>query len=278
MRPTAALALASLLPLTSGCVAAAIPLVAGAALVKGRGGPQAAPAPPASAPAPAPSPGVAEASARSDLKVVRTSLTALPAPDGAAGGADASVLAFRSYALSRASTPPGSGGRPSAIVTNGSALRAVRSDCGVLPAAVFVDLDPGRATFDPLAPGVATPALGLALAALRGSGVVVVWFSRLGANFAAAARTALAQGGLDPTGTDELVLMADIGERKQSLRDAVAQRVCPIAILGDERADFDELYLYLRNPDAALALDALIGNGWFLASPFTPAPSQAATP
>ena len=272
MTRAAALALASLLPLTSGCVAAAIPLVAGAALVKGRGGPQAAPAPPASAP------GVVHASARSDLKVVLTSLTDLPAPDGAAGGADTSVLAFRSYALSRVSTPPGSGGRPSAIVTKASDLRAVRSDCGALPAAVFIDLDPGRLTFDPLVPGAAAPALGAALAALRHSGVEVVWFSRLGANFAAAARTALAEGGLDPAGMDELVLMGDISERKQSLRDAVAQRVCPIAILGDERADFDELYLYLRNPDAAVALDALIGNGWFLASPFAPAASQAATP
>ena len=81
--------------------------------------------------------------------------------------------------------------------------------------------------------------------------------------------------GLDPTGMDTLVLMSDIGERKQTRRDAIANTLCPIAILGDERADFDELYLYLKNPDSAIALDASIGRGWFLASPFVGQPQTS---
>ena len=42
-----------------------------------------------------------------------------------------------------------------------------------------------------------------------------------------------------------------------------------IAILGGERASFDELYLYLKHQDAILPPDAMIDNGWFLASPVT---------
>lgn len=261
MRRAAALALASLLPLTAGCIAAVVPLAAGAALVKTRAGSD-----DSRADAPVP---LAAASARGDLKVLPTSLTALPAPDPAlAAAGDPAILAFRRYALEQAGIRAGTSGRTSAIISTPSELRPMRAGCGAGPAAVFVDLDPGRGTFDPLAPGQADPALGAALAALRERGIGVIWFSRLGANLAAAARAALVQGGLDPAGQDELILMRDIGERKQSLRDAAAKRVCPIAILGDERADFDELYLYLKNPDAAIGLEAMVGRGWFLASPF----------
>lgn len=205
------------------------------------------------------------------MRIVRTSLTALPPPDGPASAGNPAIPSFRSYALAQAELAPGAGRRESAIIPDASDLRLVRSDCGSQPAAVFIDLDPGRGTFDPLAPGVADPALAAALAALRAQDVAVVWFSRLGANFAAAARAALTGSGLDPGGADELMLLRDLEERKQTLRDEAAKRLCPIAILGDERADFDELYLYLKNPDAALALDAMIDRGWFLAAPFSAA-------
>lgn len=258
MKPAAVLALASLLPLTSGCVAAvAVPLAAGAAVVRTQTGVERRPAPEA-----------ASASARSDLKIVPTSLTALPPPDPLVRPGNPSIAAFQSYALGQTEEGAESGKRTSAILADASALKPARMACGALPLAVFIDLDPGRGTFDPLAPGSPDPALGVALAALREQGIGVVWFSRLGANFAAPTRAALVQGGLDPNGQDELVLMPDIAERKQTLRDGVAKRLCPVAMLGDERADFDELYLYLKNPDAAIALDAMIGQGWFLASPF----------
>lgn len=261
----AALLLASLAPLTSGCIAAVLPVAAGAALVKRHaalGRPDAQPA------------AVAAASARSDLKVIPTSLTALPPPDAPAGGGDPAIAAFRGYALTQAEFPAGTGKRLSAILPSAGDLRVSRAPCGNLPAAVFVDLDPGRATFDPVAPGKADATLGAALAELRTRGVRIVWFSRLGTNFAPAAREALVNGGLDPAGSDELALLPDIAERKQSLRDGIARRMCPIAMVGDERADFDELYLYLRNPDAAVGLDAMIDRGWFLASPFS---TQTAT-
>lgn len=264
----------------SGCVAAAaaLPFVAGAALSKTQVGASGQAAPTPAAPA---SPTTASALARSDLRIVATSLTALPPSDAIARPADPAVASFRAYALARSEIQPGKGKRPSAIIPAASDLRPVRSDCGNAPAAVFLDLDPGRGSFDPLAPGTPDAALASALAELRGKGVAVAWFSRLGDNFVAAVRTALARGGLDPAGSDRLVLMRSIGERKQSRRDEVARDLCPVAMLGDERADFDELYLYLKQPDAAMALDAMIDQGWFLASPFHPAgpaPANGETP
>lgn len=277
-RALASLALSMLAPATAGCVAAIVPLYAGAALLKA--GPAddspsvepvgtAQASPPVAAATPAPSEGA----------IVATALTRLPTPDGAAAlRPNPAVAAFRSYAMTQASLGAGvgSGKRFSAIVPDASALRPARGLCAAGPTAVFVDLDPGRGTFDPLSPGVADGALAEALAALREKGVTVVWFSRLGASFADAARASVMRSGLDPAGEDELVLMQDLEERKQTRRDTVAKRVCPIAIVGDERADFDELYLYLKDPDAALPLDSMIGRGWFLASPFAQSPSEAA--
>lgn len=266
MRRRAALLLAGLAPLTSGCIAAVLPVAAGAALVKRHADLEKG----AAKPEPA-----AASSARSDLKIVATSLNALPPPDVPVGPGHTAISTFRDYGLAQAKLAPAAGKRTSAILHSASDLRVARTACGNLPPAVFLDLDPGRGAFDPLAPGKADVALGAALAELREQGVRMVWFSRLGTSFGPAVRESLASSGLDPAGTDELVLMRDIGERKQSLRDEFARRVCPIAMLGDERADFDELYLYLINPDAAVGLDAMLDKGWFLASPFSP-PNQAA--
>ena len=70
-------------------------------------------------------------------------------------------------------------------------------------------------------------------------------------------------------GEDRLETLGSLDERKQTRRDALAETYCIVAILGDERADFDELYLYLKDRDAVVPPDAIIGNGWFLASPIT---------
>lgn len=272
MKGLAALAIASLLPLISGCVAAAIPIAAGAAIAKRHSDLEnRAPAVRPAQPAPIADTTAASASDRSDLKLVATSLTALPPPTNAAAATAPAIAAFQSYALARAEPAGGTAKRTSAIIHDASALKIVRAECRGSPSAVFIDLDPGRGTFDPLAPGTADPGLAAALARLRERDVRIVWFSRLGTGFASATAAALAEAGLDPQGTDEITLMPDIAERKQSLRDAAAKRVCPVAMLGDERADFDELYLYLKNPDLGLGLDSMIGDGWFLASPFQPA-------
>ena len=56
-----------------------------------------------------------------------------------------------------------------------------------------------------------------------------------------------------------------IQDRKQTRRRAFAEEHCVVAILGDEKADFDELYQYLRSPDDAVTLERLVGDRWFLA-------------
>ena len=70
-----------------------------------------------------------------------------------------------------------------------------------------------------------------------------------------------------PESRDILLLMRYPGDRKQTRREDLARRACLLAIAGDEREDFDELYAYLVNPEAALRLENLIGDGWFLVPP-----------
>lgn len=268
IRGWAPLLLASLLLAVSGCVAAAIPIAAGAAAIKvgtdrARSGEPKA---------------TAEASAASDMKVTLLATTTLPPPDAPIVGASSAIAPFRDYALAQLKAEPAAGKRPSALLTQASELRSERANCGSAPLAVFIDLDPGRGTFDPLAPGTPDPALPAALLEIREQGGSVVWFSRLSDGFEAAARAALVSSGLDPLGSDRVELLRDLGERKQSRRDEAAKSACPVAMLGDERADFDELYLYLKQPEAALALDAMIGRGWFIASPFAQVPEPTQEP
>lgn len=259
------LLLASVSPLLlSGCVAAAIPLAAGAALATMKTGN--APSERAQS--------AAQSSADGDLTVTRLALAELPPPDPAPPGRNPAVTAFRDYTLAQLALEPGRK-RPSALLTRAADLKTDRAFCATTVNAVFVDLDPGRGTFDPLAPGRPDAALATALGELRARGVTVVWFSRLSGSFEAVTRAALAASDLDPSGSDRLVMLRDLDERKQSRRDEVAKQVCPLAMIGDERADFDELYLYLKEPDAAFALDAMIGRGWFLASPFAAAGETA---
>lgn len=206
------------------------------------------------------------------MGLAATTLTALPPPDpGVARAVSTSAIGrLQAYVLDLVAVPREAGSRPSAILNGASSLQVARAQCAMQPVAIFIDLDPGREAFDPLATGTPAPGLAETLASVRQAGVRVVWFSRLGASFAVAARTALAESGLDPRGSDELVLLETIDERKQSVRDEVAQRLCPIAMLGDDRADFDELFLYLKDPNAAVALETMVDDGWFLANPFTP--------
>ena len=112
------------------------------------------------------------------------------------------------------------------------------------------------------------------LAHLRDAGVVVLWISKLPAARAADAARALRNSGLDPRRQDQLLLLRRAQDRKQLLREDASDDVCIVAIAGDRRSDFDELFDYLRNPGSAAGLDAMLGNGWFL----VPTLDGAATP
>ena len=71
---------------------------------------------------------------------------------------------------------------------------------------------------------------------------------------------------LDPDGSDAILLRRAGTERKQLVRLAAARDWCILAIAGDTRADFDELFDYLRDLDGpvARALEGNVGAGWFL--------------
>lgn len=283
-RIAAALAALSLL---QGCVAALVPLAAGAAMAPNLGQENQAPggAQPTLASAPEARSLAQDGEAEPALpspKVQLLDLTALPAPSSAqsfeAGANPADPLAkMLTYSLAQAQVDLDEQKRQSAALIEPSSLRIDRQDCADRPPAIAIDLDPGRETFDPLTS--ATPEQGPelgpelgeggtqlagALAQLRAAKVSIFWLSRLGENFAEPLRDTLAQANLDPQGADQLVLMRSLDDRKQTRREALSNSHCLIAILGDTRHDFDELYLYLKHPDAAIGLEPMIGEGWFL--------------
>ena len=132
---------------------------------------------------------------------------------------------------------------------------------------MVVDLDRGDTSFSPPATGPASPVVAETLARLREAGVIVLWVSQASANDVATVADALQSSGLDPTGRDPILLVRNAEERKQVLREEANQTVCVVALAGDERSDFDELFDYLRDPNMASAFDAQLGTGWFLVPP-----------
>jgi hypothetical protein len=254
-RRAGAWAALALLPLLNGCLAAvAIPLVAGGTLTAAtKHHIRAATAVPA---------GAAQAA-----NVTLTDLKDLPAPGAApASAADDPWQRFFTYALGQA-PPQGArkGSLQSALLAPNPLLDAPsRRDCAAQFPAVVIDLDDGAAAFSPERLPPAPPAVAQGLARLRQTGIVVLWISQLPASRAAEVAAALRNSGLDPQGQDQLLLIRSAEDRKQLLRENANDDVCVIAIAGDKRGDFDELFDYLRNPGSAVALYPMMGSGWFV--------------
>ena len=264
-RLLSSLAALALLPALGGCVAAAA-LAVPAMTAIGVATRDKTPAePPAQAAAP---PTVASEDERlaDGASVELLPLTELPAPTGGEATAGSSdpwrdVLAF---ALSR--TPDGAGEMMSALLSPDAKLDLLpqRETCTQADRAVVIDLDPGAAVFEPAARLQALPALADKLDVLRRAGVLILWISRQDPNRVSDIADALLRSGLDPTGRDPILLTLGDGDRKQTLREQAANTACVIAIAGDERQDFDELFGYLRDPRMASNFDPLLGAGWFL--------------
>ncbi len=267
---------ASLALTTSGCVAAAIPVLAGGVLadrqmrgsgrepaVEAAGPAQVATAEAVVAPTTPPVALPTELPASDVLMPVPIAPpTALAAP----GTSDA-IADFARFASARAAPPPPRQHRQSAFVDPATILATPRwQDCGDQPVAVVVDLDPAGSTFNPDDPP--SPASGLAeqLAAIRAAGITVLWASALPVASAPKVYIVLQATGLDPDRTDRLLLLRRANERKQTRRLAAARDWCVVAIAGDARGDFDELFDYLRDPNGpvATALAPNFGAGWFL--------------
>jgi predicted secreted acid phosphatase len=97
--------------------------------------------------------------------------------------------------------------------------------------------------------------------------VVVLWITALPAGDVSEVAEALKTSGLDPASTDPLLLVRSAADRKQVLREDAQRDVCVIAIAGDRKGDFDELFDYLRDPASGESLDYLLGAGWFILPP-----------
>jgi hypothetical protein len=257
----------------SGCVAAAIPVLAGSAIMRAQAddnrtdpAPAEMAPPVAATPEPMPEP--------APPAPVPQTVPANPAEAPPADVALASRPAQFGFAqFVRYGRDMATSGTPlSAMLADPIALDGVRRSCieGERPVAL-IDLDPANGVFDPPAAPGKLPGLALGLAVLREAGVVIAWITDLPVTQSGALRTALEQAGLDPRGEDIISLPSDDDDRKQLRRDNLAANACIIAIAGDERRDFDERFAYLRQPDAGAMLEPIIGNGWFLIEPVLPA-------
>ena len=271
-RLASCLAALALLPSLGGCVAAAvaIPLAAAAGMIGKNVHVRAATPVPERRGADAGDAALASTGVRPPAGVTLTTLGELPAPS-VVGTARDPWLPFVTYALRRATDKQQ---RESVLVGPDAltALTARRLACPKSTPAVVVDLDAGLTPFTPTATGLPSPGLAEGLARLRAAGIVVLWVSQASANEVRKVADALTLSGLDPTGHDPLLLMRNSEDRKQTLRQEANLDVCVIAIAGDRRGDFDELFDYLRNPQTAAGLEGMIGSGWFVA----PAPFESA--
>ena len=272
-------------PLLSGCIAvAALPLLAGGAMFAGGNAKIRAATPrpkttgtvrlaPASeertagaavAPEPALPPALTQPPGGRTTAVL-TGLTELPRPDPLAPDP---WREFVDFAAGKGAQMADKAGGRSVLLPSGASivLPKLRTCDDKLPA-VIVDLDAEASPFVPGRTTVAPPGLAEGLARLRAAGVVVLWISALPAADVSQVAEALRQSGLDPEGKDPLLLVRSGGDRKQVLREDANKDVCVIAIAGDRKGDFDELFDYLRDPRSGDSLDYLLGAGWFLVPP-----------
>lgn len=265
----------------SGCVAAALaPLAATGALgtkvAKGKKKPPPAkPAPEVtvgqgvSAPPPLLAPSTTATPAMAEPEPSQSaSIDPAPAASPSEASPDDSYAAMAAYVL--AQTEHSAKVRSSALLDQRSLVAVPKmSACTDQRGAVLIDLDPGDRVFDLDDPP--SPAAGLAahLRQIRGTGTAVVWISALPDSEAKRLGTILKASGLDPLGIDPVMLLRSRETRKQQILDRADDDWCVLAITGDRKADFDEVFDYLRNPDGpvAIALEQFIGAGWFLAPP-----------
>lgn len=153
---------------------------------------------------------------------------------------------------------------PSAMLADPTSLQPVRRDCEGNAPTVVIDLDPQGELVPIVGPLQVNTELARILADLRLRDVQIAWITDRGPIDARAIRDRLVASGLDPDAEDSLYVERYPGETKQARRAALAQTQCVIALAGDERSDFDDLYNFIREPGDARNLELLLGHGWFL--------------
>jgi hypothetical protein len=251
----------------SGCVAALVPIAAGGVIAKtqldARKRTKAAEAT------------VAQNSEEPAIAQMRRSQTPVPPrpvlpPQPAMRASDRLLfsdvrhpyLAFTLYALNQAEKRVmGMPVRSAVLVRNISLADPKTIDCTAKPMAVIIDLDESNGIENTISKA---GELAILLETLREADIHIAWLSADTAAVAQDRMTALQSGDTPALKKSDLVLTAQKrGLRKQEQRWGLAKTHCVLAIAGDRKADFDELYDYLRKPDLAIRLDAFIDRGWF---------------
>ena len=154
-------------------------------------------------------------------------------------------------------------GLESAILIEKVSLALPRTmQCGAKPLAVIIDLDAAeRVDANAEKPELA---LGDMLSKLREAGVRLIWMSDAGQLKIESLLQPLRQGKNAAIHADDLISLSEAkGMRKQERRWELAKYYCVVAMAGDSKADFDELYDYLLKPEYAISLEKFWNNGWF---------------
>lgn len=264
MHRLAGLLLLSAVPLLSGCAAAVIPVVAGGLITKkkvdeSKEKKASLPAEqtPTTQPAPlaAPAPNAVEAlGAASPVPAsVPVAVTPLTGP----------YARFATFALDQLAKRAQDGLQSSTVLVDRFALeRPEFMPCEDKPAGVILDLDESQ--FGTQVGSVPAPGLANALARLRAQNVLIFWLTDLPSQGGDTLRERLQSTGLDPDGKDAILTRYDTTDRKHVRRQDIARTHCVIASAGDSKADVEEAYAYLRQPEAAFIIDKMWDAGWFL--------------
>lgn len=190
----------------------------------------------------------------------------LPAPSGPLPrtGRYGALFVHVDSALSRMAGEDNSEPLASALLENPASLQPTRAPCEADVPAVLIDLDPADGLMALEETAAPSPGFIAVLESFRRQGIAIAWITDREPTDAARIRERLLQTRLDPTGRDPLFVQRYPGEQKQARRRALLETHCILAIAGDNRADFDDLYIYLRDQTSAAGLEPMIGEGWFI--------------
>lgn len=273
----------ALAQLLSGCIIAAAPIAAGAALArseaKRKKPPEAAVQKPSSGSTSIPAPKAAAPAVASPVSPATGTrpVTGSPPADTDANAGSAQFAPLIKHVRSRATLwQEGAPIKSLALDEKRTVLSPVAIDCQRRPPVVVIDLDPATADPDPrmVEPKnvaqtrfVAAQGWAASLAEIRSMDVKLVWVSAHSDAFQSALQNLLRFSSLDPNGSDRVIAVGAEGQNKQALRLQIARSACILAVVGDKRGDADEAYDYLRQPNAVLPIDSNWGEGWFLLPP-----------
>ncbi len=178
---------------------------------------------------------------------------------------------FARYALDQMAKRNGGEAVGSAVLVEQVSLTSPKTiDCGAKPMVAMIDLDPAVGATSHSVADVA--GLGAILQTMRDRGVGIAWMSDRSDGELAAEIDALRAANLPVIKGEDLLLFGGRkAPRKQERRWSLAKTYCIVAVAGDRKSDFDELYDFLRDQDYAIRLDMFLGRGWFeLAAPAVP--------